>query len=239
MRITTEQLHAYLDGQLGPDDVARIAAALAADPELVRELEAQQRVRDRLRAAFDPVLEEPVPERLRAAASGTGSVVDLGRRRGTKAAASLQRRPWWPGLGMAAALALGIVIGPRLTPDDALIARADGALLARGELARVLSGSRSGEGLGDVVAGFGFRDDGGRLCRSFNLRQADAMAGLACRVESGWSIEVLAESEAAGGELRTASSALPPAVLEAIDSRIVGEPLDADGEASAIARDWR
>jgi hypothetical protein len=67
-----------------------------------------------------------------------------------------------------------------------------------------------------------------------------ASAGLACREGGQWTIPVLAEAEkeAAGG-YRQAGSALPPAVLDAIDARIAGKPLDAAGEEAARARSWQ
>jgi hypothetical protein len=65
-------------------------------------------------------------------------------------------------------------------------------------------------------------------------------AGLACRAGGQWRIPVLAEAapEAAGG-YRQAGSALPAAVLDAIDERIAGKPLDAAGEEAARARGWQ
>ena len=40
------------------------------------------------------------------------------------------------------------------------------------------------------------------------------------------------------GGYRQAGSALPPAVLDAIDARIDGAPLDAAGEEAARRRGW-
>jgi hypothetical protein len=65
-------------------------------------------------------------------------------------------------------------------------------------------------------------------------------AGLACRAAGQWRIPVLTETtpEATGG-YRQAGSALPPAVLDAIDERIAGKPLDAAGEEAARSRGWQ
>jgi hypothetical protein len=50
---------------------------------------------------------------------------------------------------------------------------------------------------------------------------------------------VLAEAGTqAEGAYRQAGSDLPPAVLDAIDARIAGKPLDAAGEEAARARGW-
>jgi hypothetical protein len=52
---------------------------------------------------------------------------------------------------------------------------------------------------------------------------------------------VLARSEAggnAGGAYRPAASGLPPAVAHTLETLIAGEPLDAQAEAAARARNW-
>jgi hypothetical protein len=79
----------------------------------------------------------------------------------------------------------------------------------------------------------------GRYCRSFTLPR-DTMAGLACRDGERWRLEVLAKTEAApDSAYRTAASPLPPAVLQAMDARIAGAPLDAAAEQQALQRRWQ
>jgi hypothetical protein len=51
---------------------------------------------------------------------------------------------------------------------------------------------------------------------------------------------VLAKTEAApDSAYRTAASPLPPAVLQAMDARIAGAPLDAAAEQQALQRRWQ
>ena len=77
----------------------------------------------------------------------------------------------------------------------------------------------------------------GALCRSFI---AGSAAGLACRSGDQWKLAVLAEAEkGASGDDRQAGSAMPAAVLEAIDARIAGPALDAQAEKAAQQRGWR
>ncbi|MFN3964370.1 MAG: zf-HC2 domain-containing protein [Silanimonas lenta] len=238
MSITPERLYAYLDGELDAAACREVEAALAADPALAAELAAQRRLREQLHEALGPVLDEPVPERLRAMArpvDAGATVVDLAARRAA-------RRSWrWPatGMGMAAAVALGVLLVPLLRTDPALLAGSDGRLLARGELRQALEQGRSGERFGDAVPGFAFRDRAGGYCRSFIIRGAPARAGLSCRDGDEWRVEVLAETVLPEGELRLAATGLPVDVLEAIDDRIDGEPLDATAEAEALRRGWR
>lgn len=53
-------------------------------------------------------------------------------------------------------------------------------------------------------------------------------------------MQSLAAVEAApAGAMRQAASALPPAVLQAIDARIAGDPLDAARKRQARDRGWR
>ena len=88
-----------------------------------------------------------------------------------------------------------------------------------------------------VAIGLTFRAQDRRICRTFEQR---AMAGLACRVNDGWTIEVISHArEAAQGEVRQAGSAIPPEVQAAIDARLQGEPFDAAQERAARARGWR
>jgi hypothetical protein len=113
-----------------------------------------------------------------------------------------------------------------------------GALVAQGALASALDQQQaSTQGETDPVQiGVTFRMQDGRYCRSFALRAADT-AGLACRVDGEWRIPVTAEAPASEGGVRQAASP-PPAVLQAIELRIAGEPLDAAGEAQAQRNGW-
>jgi anti-sigma factor RsiW len=63
-------LIAYLDGELDAERAMEVAAAIASDPALDREAQALGETAVALRAAFDDVLHEPVPDRLLAAARG-------------------------------------------------------------------------------------------------------------------------------------------------------------------------
>ena len=78
MNYDDETLMAYVDGELDAARRAEIAAALARDPGLARRIESQRVLRARVSDAFAPVLEQPVPEALRAAAAERrGTVVQF------------------------------------------------------------------------------------------------------------------------------------------------------------------
>lgn len=61
-------LMAYADGELDPKTRAEVEDAMAADPRIAGRVAAHRALRNRVRAGFDSVLEETVPERLVAAA---------------------------------------------------------------------------------------------------------------------------------------------------------------------------
>jgi len=84
-----------------------------------------------------------------------------------------------------------------------------------------------------------FVDRSGRYCRAF---QADRQAGVACRSEDRWVVQALVvdtPASAASGALRQAGSALPSMLLDEIDARIVGVPLNSAQETSARESGWR
>jgi len=65
--VSDVDLNAYADGQLAPDRIATVEAALARDPELALRVADYRAQSAMLRDALDPVLTEPIPDRLLAA----------------------------------------------------------------------------------------------------------------------------------------------------------------------------
>lgn len=63
--MTEDELQAYADGQLDEARHAEVAAWLAEHPAEAARVEDYRRQNAALHALFDPVLEEPVPQRLR------------------------------------------------------------------------------------------------------------------------------------------------------------------------------
>jgi anti-sigma factor RsiW len=109
-----ELLIAYLDGELDAGQSAEVAAAISRDPALSRDAQALRESAAALRAAFDEVLHEPVPERLLAAARGTAGGERIvrfpePRERTAKRPAASWRQ--WASLPIAASIASLIVGG--------------------------------------------------------------------------------------------------------------------------------
>lgn len=63
-RLPEHELHAYVDGQLDAGRAREIEAWLADHPETRAQVQAWQNQNAKLRAQFDPVAIEPIPDRL-------------------------------------------------------------------------------------------------------------------------------------------------------------------------------
>jgi hypothetical protein len=242
MTYSDEMLMAYVDRALDAATTASIDAAFARDTELARRGERQRKLADSVPAAYDPMLEEPMPKRLLDAASGTASVAATAR--------TPRRWAWFEWGAMAASLALGIAIGAAFLDDRSRgspdgggdISAEQGQLLARGALARALTDQLASTQKPEapVRIGLTFLSKGGEYCRTFALEQSST-AGFACSGASGWRIDVLAPAERAGKapEYRTARSELPPTVLRSIEERMQGTSLDSAAERAAQQSGWR
>jgi anti-sigma factor RsiW len=242
MSFSDETLMAYADGELDAATRAQIEAALATDADLAQRIARQRQLRTRLQAAFDPVLEEPLPPRLLESAQrfpGAGRADNAVPLRRTPAS----RWSWSQWGAMAASLLLGaLVAGLLLAPTGGPLITRDGQMLAGGTLARALTVQLAGRQPPDapVQIGVSFRARSGLYCRSFVLRDRMALAGLACRAQGAWQVQMLAAVAAppGTGAYRSAGSAMPPALAQSIDALIAGEPLDAQAEAAARERGW-
>jgi len=218
------------------------------DPDVGRRVARHRALREAMGDAGASVLDEPVPERLIAAARGrapaSGAVVDLSRAReaAIRKAPALSRG--WQPAAMAASLLVGLALGYLgWHGSGALIqANSNGRLVAGAALAEALSTQLSDDrSLARVAAaGVSFRANTGDYCRTFALTGADASSGLACHEANGWSIKALAQSPSAGSatQFRTAGTELSPAIRAAIEGSIVGEPLDHAGEVAARQAGW-
>lgn len=254
MTIPDEVLAAFVDGELEGAERARIEQAIAQDAQLAQRVAQQRALRDRLRGAYNGVLHEAVPQRLAhavkfGAQTGPAQVIDLARVRAERTRrGNGQRQVKLRRYSIAASLAVGLMAGvliQRLAAPGGVTELHDGALLARGALAQALDEQLASSALpgAAVRVGLTFRSRGGNFCRTFTLGGARSMAGLACREQDRWQLLNLMAAEGAGAagsapNLRMATSALPPALLQAVNDHISGEPLNAAAEAKARSSGW-
>ena len=94
--VSESDLHAYVDGELGEERHRELAALIDASPEAGERVAAYRAQEAALRRLFDPVLNEPVPASLRAAALGGLPDRPAGRSN------------LWPPLRLAASLLLAV-----------------------------------------------------------------------------------------------------------------------------------
>ncbi|MFZ5657764.1 MAG: anti-sigma factor family protein [Pseudomonadota bacterium] len=243
MNITDHEIQAYVDGELAPDDVARIDAAIASDVMVAARVEREKRLRAKLRGAYDPVLSEPVPARLQAllaadaardAPHRADNVVELQPRR--PSAGARWRTPVIALAASVAALAVSLWLRPA-----GPVRMQDGQLVAHGALARELDTALASAPAAGAATSVGltFRDVDGRICRSF-VQGEIALAGLACRENGRWVLPVVSRAEpGAEAGVRQASSAAPAEVQAAIDARLQGDVFDAAQERAARDAGWR
>lgn len=227
MTIDADLLVAYVDGELDEANRARVAAAVAVDGALAARVAAHQQLRQRLQAGFGPVVDEPPPERLAAALGPRDNVIDFRLRR---SAPGLRRTVQFA--AMAAALAIGIVVGPALRPP-ADISAGNTGLVAGGSLAHALETQSATDGLAHGVRiGLTFRS-GDDWCRSFSRR---ALSGIACRSPGGWQLRRTFGGEDAVGDYRQAAAG---PLVEAAQQMATAAPLDPTAERRVIASGWR
>jgi hypothetical protein len=250
--IGPEALMAYADGELGAAESAALEQALATDPALRERVQRLRAQRARLQQAFGPELDEPVPERLSTILRGGPAAQARPALQAVAPEPTAVRAPqasaanaphWMRWGGMAACLVAGVLLGQRLGGPggvgEAALAFEGGRAVAGTPLQRALDTQLASEGAAtaSVAVQLSYLDRQGRYCRSFSLA---ATAGLACHEAGGWRVEQLVASEpAAGGALRQAASALPPALLEAAERAMAGSPLDAAAERRARDAGWR
>lgn len=221
--ISDEKFFAWLDGELGLSEAATVAAAVAADPRLSARAGQHRALAASLRAAFDPLIDAPVPDRI------AEPPVDLAAEREQRRARSIPLSAKWGAI--AATLVVGIVTGTMLASDPA----PSNAMSA--ELGKALDVQlASAPTAGAVRIGLTFRDRKGALCRSF---ETSGEAGLACREGRDWQLRGrFAQEKEASGDYRMAAGN-DPRLIELIEQSIAGQPFDEAAERRARAGGWR
>ncbi len=237
--MTDEDLfYSWLDGELHGDQAERVAARVAADPQLAKLAAQHRALGATLRKAFDPIASAPLPDRLSDALRPGSEVVDLAAARSARAA----RKPaagWQQWAAIAATLVVGIVTGTMVQRGNGSpVEEHGGRLFASATLDKALDTqlASAGRASSAVRIGVTFRDQSGALCRSFTDA---ATSGLACRIGEQWQVRGLfAAPEGGQSDYRMAAGA-DPALAALIDTTIVGDAFDERQERAAQERDWR
>jgi hypothetical protein len=232
--VSSQQLMAYIDGELPPAEAAIVEAALANDAALRAEYQRQKAVADSLQNAFAPLLDAPMPERLLQATRRRSVLTILHDR--------LMVHPF----GMAGAIAgaavgCGLLIGIFLVRQQGgdFVAEPQG-VVARADLAHALDTQLASnqDHAARITVGISFLDGKDRYCRTFT---AGNDAGIACHDHDAWRIKALAPANLPGteGSYRMAAGEMPDAVRDAAAAMMRGPALSAAQEAQARAAGWK
>lgn len=229
-----EEFFAWLDGELSGEEAERVAARVAASPELSARVEQHRKLAARLRVAFDPVMNEKVaPPSFQSAevVDFDAKAMERGRRRASFAA------PQWAAI--AASLVVGVFAGQWLDSSnpDAPVRVESGRMIAASGLQQALDSQLASAPADEGVrVALTFRDGTGKICRSFT---GEAATGLACRENGDWQVRGLfPTAEGQAGDFRMASGT-DPRLASLIGETMAGEPFDATQERSARDAGWR
>jgi hypothetical protein len=235
MTTADEKFFAWLDGELAPDEAAKVEAEVAANSDLAQLAKQHRAMQAQLKGAFDSILDAPVPENLqRPAHRKEAQVVDF-----AAAKRARDQRNWgspaqW--LAMAATLVIGVFVGTAMPQrNSAPLEVRDGRIYAASVLNTALDEQLASAPAGEVRIGMTFRDHSGAICRTFTDPQA---SGLACKDKQRWQLRGLfAAPEGQGSSYRMAGG-MDPNLAALVDSTMAGEPFDSGEEKAAKLRHW-
>lgn len=225
-KIDETAIIAWVDGELGEAEAARVASLIAADPALAALAERHRAMKARFAAAFGPIAEQP------ATAPVSAQVIPLAPARARRQATRPMQGWWTMGGAIAASLLAGVLVGHGIggSPGAADGAR---ALALSPPITRALDDQLSGDG-GAIRVALSFKDRDGHYCRSF---VATALSGVACRESGDWQLRYAARTAAQKTDYRMAGADAAQAAMVA--AMIDGDPLDRAGEAAARKAGWR
>ena len=251
-RFSDEVLMAFADDELDAVTRTAVEQAMASDENLAARIAVFSRTRDAAREALAPLLDEPLPEALRAnvqamigeqaAGKPDGDVVAFPKPAAKRLAAS---GPRWA-LPLAASLMLavggfaGYLVGASDgDPGSGGLQRADldqpGIVDALGTIPSGSEAELNGTG-NRFRAIASFKDAGGTFCREFEVDHADrsTVVSVACRPGSGeWQVRFTVAAPAATDDGYAPASSLDS--LEAYLTAVgAGTPMSPEDEASAL-----
>lgn len=256
-----ELLSAYLDGELPREQADRVTDRLAAEPDLLRRLEALRSGDEAVRAAFADLDEVPLPDEVRALVAPSepeSAPTSAGVRSGGDVVpfpVRVARSLWQPPVAIAASVALvaGLFMAGLLergtAPESGDLPWTPGPIETSSPLHALLESHPAGAGMplshnatGAVRLTWRGRD--GSYCRHVVVdRPGEKLEAVACRRDGAWEWRVASLVPAARGDsgqtYLPASGGADPAIRAAI-SGTIGEdpPLDAAGEDALIGSGW-
>ena len=236
------------------------------NPDALATVEVMQKSREILRKAFDPILDEPVPERLINCIRATHPVSKEGDSPPQRQAriSHFRANRAKPALAWAAALALIVgglaaYIGNHalhrrpfapvpITAVDAFLDEALDNTVSGAVFTKKNPGSN--EAVREIMPMLSFRSQDARFCREYEelANGGEVRYGVACRENGHWrDIDIIAHQKDAGEKATSGQEHYTPAMGEdnagnldgLIDAFIQGAPFGPDDEARLIRNGWK
>jgi hypothetical protein len=244
MTLDDETLMAFADGQLAPDEAAKVTKAVTSDPTVAARvaLFAQSRLAVRDALGAPPPVSDALTARIRAMAEADAlrRVGDTGSTNVVSLASRRRMVPVWQ-LPIAASIALGVGFlsgwtgstGDQPTGGLSIASLDNPALILALDTEKAGARTQIGEGA-EVAMIASFLDQDGSLCREFEQDTAGrTMVAVACHRDEAWSVEFAVATAAPD-----ADGYAPASSLDALDAWLnaseAGPPLSDAEEAAAL-----
>lgn len=260
--ISNETLMALADDELNPIERARVAAIVAARPDLQARLAAFTATGRVLAPQFRKPLDEPLPRHLvdlvlAANAPSKAIVGQSGILNKLKLGLRVELPRWPSALAYSAVLLLGVAAGWYLrhaSKDLVPSTLDDGRIMVSGGLARSLEETPSGAAVSlgskenprsDSILRIRltFKTANG-YCRHYELTRLGGgfSEGIACRHSDGrWELKTHASinrGPVSGDKVKPAAGNSAELLTAAVDRTIEGDAFTLEEEAALIARKW-
>jgi len=246
MKITDEQLSAFLDNELDEQQMSRVRDAIAQDDTLCDRLAALSMVDHVVKTAAEQATNSPVPAHLEALCdaeqeSNVASFVRCKTQNADqKTVAQGSNVRWLRGMAMAASVALVGLLGWQQLMDGQSSGNSEWQ-----QVAAVLDSQTSGQayqaGVQTVMPQLSFLNKDGALCRQFTVtgtERYDAM--IACKLEGSWQQRAAVALDKPVGQLGEYQTAASVTELDnVLDEIMQGAPLNREQEQNAIQTNWQ
>jgi hypothetical protein len=246
MSPTREELSSFIDRELDPAEMSKIAAEIERSPDLQNYVDQQERLIESLQAVFAPLMEQPVPEKLIHSAATAPVSLRMRMRNLLLPRSSARAGTILRFAVPATALLLGLFVGigvERSATSEFAVSPVTGQVIARADLAQVLDSQLASEPQSGIAQiGISFRSKTGDACRTFGLAGTAAHTdGVACHHAGEWQVGALVSGAktASATNYQLAGSEMPAAIRAAVEAQISGEPFDSAAELRARDRGWQ
>jgi len=253
-KFSDEMLMRFADGELDAEEMAVVEKAMESDDDLVARVAMFIETKAAAQAAFGPLLEEQVPQALKAAVESMVAAKKADAARGREeqsTVVAMGSRPpvtrtpvrQWT-LPLAASIVAAVVGGLAGywagAGDDRRSTGLSVAGVVDAGLAEALATIPAGQETtlapdSNFRAIATFRNAASEVCREFEVDAADrsTVISVACHAPDGWQVSfVVAAPASADGYAPASSTEALDAYLSAIEA---GEPLSSEEEGAALS----